>query len=203
MRSRGGTVSTSRRDAAREPLRPRRSGRARRPGRAGSVVALGLGALVLGATPAGAQSFGPSGCCFYADNSNHTYYNNVLTLGSEAAMDFAMLTRLESTDMTTDKFASWNNDTDVVAYDTTYSNEAWWGLWTCEVLVAGSATDCNRGTLRLNLRFGTPTTAVTCHEVGHSVGLDHSTLTTSCMQAGAGVANDYDTHDRSHINGHY
>lgn len=167
-------------------------------------AALGVAALALAPHAAWANNFGnPPGCCYVADNSNHTYYNWLLTSGSEAAMDYALQTRLESTDMTVDKFQSSNSDTDIIAVDTTYANEIWWGYWTCDALVAGSSTKCNQGTLRLNLKFGTPTTAVTCHEVGHSTGLDHSTLTTSCMQPVAGTDNDYDTHDRSHINGYY
>jgi hypothetical protein len=108
--------------------------------------------------------------------------------------------------MTTDEFESQDANTDIVAVDTAYGTDpahSWWGLWACDTLVSGSSTLCNKGTMRFNLSYGTPTTALTCQEVGHSVGLDHSTLTTSCMQQVAGSANDYDTHDRSHINGYY
>jgi hypothetical protein len=176
--------------------------------RRGVRIAAVLGVITLGQAPgpASAQPFGPgacSGACYYADNSNHTYFNNGLSAGDASSMNFAMLTRLQSTDMTVDQFQSWNNDTDVVAYDDNYGNTTWWGLWRCEVLVSGSSTKCNRGSITFNLYHGEAWTSLACQEVGHSVGLDHSTLTDSCMQQTAGTANDFDAHDRSHINGYY
>jgi len=167
-----------------------------------ALAALGAAGVLLAPTAALANTFGPTGCCAWADNSNHTYFNNQLTLGNAAAMNYAMNTRLASTDMSVDEFQSWNNDTDVVAYDTDY-NEPWWGNYVCEVLVSGSSTKCNRATLRFDLTNGTATTAVTCHEVGHSVGLGHSTASGSCMREVFDTVNDYDSHDRSHINGYY
>lgn len=177
----------------------------RRPKLVTSAALVLMAGSVAYAPPAGANGFGPP-CCYHADNANHTYYNNQLTQGVADRMDYAMGTRLESTDMTTDKFQSFNGDTDIVAYDTYYGTDAshqWWGLYTCEATVASDPTKCNQAYLRFNLSWGTPTTAVTCHEVGHSVGLDHSSLSTSCMQPVAGTANDFDTHDRSHINDRY
>jgi hypothetical protein len=171
----------------------------------GAAVAVAAFALVPQA--ASANNFGnPPGCCYWADNSNQTWYPWSLTTGSLNALRYAMGTRLESTVMTTDEFQSQDANTDVVAVDVEYGTDPshyWWGLWTCDTLVSGSSILCNKGTLRLNLSWGTPTTAVTCHEVGHSVGLDHSTDADSCMQAVAGTANDYNAHDRSHIDGFY
>jgi hypothetical protein len=170
-------------------------------------VALSLGVVGLAAVPAGAQAFGPSGCCLYADNANHTYYPWSLTAGTLSSLRFAMGFRLDSTDMTTDEFQSQDANTDVVAVDVAYGTDAshsWWGLWTCDTLVSGSSTQCNKGTMRFNLSWGTPTAVLACHEVGHSVGLDHSLETSSCMvQPTSPTADDFSTHDRSHINGYY
>jgi hypothetical protein len=170
-------------------------------------VALSLGVVGLAAVPAGAQAFGPSGCCLYADNANHTYYPWSLTAGTLSSLRFAMGFRLDSTDMTTDEFQSQDANTDVVAVDVAYGTDAshsWWGLWTCDTLVSGSSTQCNKGTMRFNLSWGTPDAVIACHEVGHSVGLDHSLETSSCMvQPTSPTADDFSTHDRSHINGYY
>lgn len=115
-----------------------------------------------------------------------------------------MGTRLQSTDMTTDKFESWNLDTDVVAWDDYYGATNWAGRWYCVSLVAGSTDKCNQGYVELNLSYGVQSSKVTCHEVGHSVGLGLSTATSSCLyNPAASGSSDYDTHDRSHINGRY
>ncbi|HUR52158.1 MAG TPA: hypothetical protein VMZ11_08545 [Mycobacteriales bacterium] len=179
----------------------------RHPGGRAAALVLATGALVLTPATANAQPFGPGACsnaCYYADNSNHTFFYNGLTVGDVSAMEFARSTRLEATDMTTDLFQSANNDTDVVTYDDTYPSSPWAAWWGCDVLVSGSSTKCNRGHITINLRFGTATFPLTCQEVGHSVGLDHSLLTGSCMYQNSDVAgSDFDTHDKAHINGHY
>lgn len=168
------------------------------------LAASAVGALVLPPTPAGAQSFGPSGCCYYADNSIETYYYSNLTLGDINAMEVARWNKLEATDMTTQLHSSSNNDTDLIVYDDNYSNETWSGRWQCDLLVSGSSTKCNRGRITFNLRFGNANYALACQEQGHGIGLDHSSSTGSCMYQNSSVAaSDYDTHDKGHINGYY
>ena len=165
-----------------------------------------VAALVMSPSPALAQPFGPGACgggCFYADNSLETFFYNGLTVGDISAMEFARTTRLESTDMTTQLQTSSNNDTDLIAYDDTYGPNGQAAWWHCDLLVSGSSTKCNRGSVTINTYYGTATDGVTCQEVGHGVGLDHSTLTGSCMHSPPGSATDYDAHDRGHINGYY
>ncbi|MEU6720305.1 matrixin family metalloprotease [Nonomuraea sp. NPDC046802] len=41
--------------------------------------------------------------------------------------------------------------------------------------------------------------ALACHEIGHTVGLDHSTESGSCLR----TVTKYGTHDVAHINGRY
>jgi hypothetical protein len=171
------------------------------------LAAAALGALVLVPTPAHAQPFGPGACggaCFYADNSTETFFYNGLGVSNIGTMEWARA-RIEYTDMTTQlQTSSFNNDTDIVTYDDNYATSSWWGWWACDVLVSGSSTKCNRGHVLLNLRFGNAPYALTCQEVGHGVGLDHSTSTGSCMYPYASqAASDFDSHDKGHINGYY
>jgi hypothetical protein len=143
-----------------------------------------------------------------ADNSLHTWYPWALESGTLAALRFAMATRLESTDMTTDEFQSQNADTDVVAVDPYYGTDAahdWWGMWTCDTFTTTGR--CNKGTMRFNLSWGPITTCVSVHETGHSVGLDHRVedppVDVMYRQCLGRSWNDYDSHDRMHINGFY
>jgi len=170
-----------------------------------AVTALAAG--IAFSTPASANGFGygNGNGYFYADNANHTWYPWALETASYNALDYAMDTRLASTDMTTDEFQSQDANTDVVAVDVDYGTDPdhlWWGLWQCDSFV--SSTQCNKGTMRFNTSWGTVTAALACHETGHSVGLGHSLLTDSCLQDPPPSSdNNFSTHDRSHIDGHY
>jgi hypothetical protein len=161
-------------------------------------------ALVLAADPALAQPFGPGACggaCFYADNSIETFYYNGLTVGDVNAMEVVRTNRVEPTDLSTQLQASSNNDTDIITYDDNYGpgNAAW---WQCDLLVSGSPSKCNRGHVIINLYYGNATYGVACMEIGHGLGLDHSTNTGSCMHNPPSYG-DYDAHDKGHINGYY
>jgi hypothetical protein len=140
-----------------EPRMSRQGRRFRhRPGRGGlpklrrgllTGAALGVAALGLAPHAAWANDFGnPPGCCYFADNSIHTYYPWSLTSGTLSNLRYAMGTRLESTDMTTDEFQSQDANTDVVAVDVAYGTDeahSWWGRWTCDSVVAEAPWRCN------------------------------------------------------------
>jgi hypothetical protein len=194
--------------AAGEPHEEQATPAASRPprGRLGAwLTASALGALALLPTSAEAQPFGPSGCCYYADNSNHTFFYSDLEARSVIQIDFARTQRLEPTDMTTQlQVNSYNADTDVLVYDWDQgANGGVAGSWRCDTLVSTDTTKCNQGHIILN-NYYYGSYALSCQEIGHSVGLDHSTSTGSCMyQDSSQAANDYDDHDKGHINGRY
>jgi hypothetical protein len=170
----------------------------------GSVV---LGALVLMPGTALAQPFGPGACggyCYYADNGNETFYYDGLTVGDISSTETGR-SRLAATDMTTQlQTASYNGDTDILVSDDYVPNDPWSAWWYCSAMVSGSSTKCNQGHIVINLSRGTANVPLTCQEIGHAVGLDHSTSTGSCMyQDNSKAASNYDTHDKGHINGYY
>jgi len=170
------------------------------------VAGAALAALALGPTAAWAQPFGPGACggsCYYADNSNETFYYSGLTVGDLNGTELGRA-RLEATDMTTQVQTSSNGDTDVIVTDDYYGTGQWAAWWYCSATVSGDSSKCNQGHIVLNLSWGTANTALTCQEIGHGVGLDHSTSTGSCMYQDNTVAgSDYDAHDKGHINGRY
>jgi hypothetical protein len=184
------------------------SGSAPRHGLLGVGIAAAVtGSLVLAATPAYAQAFGPGACgggCFYADNSNETFYYLSLSLTDINSTELGRY-RLDATDMSTQvQASSYNSDTDVIVEDANYGSGRASAWWYCATWVSGSNnTKCNQGHIIFNQYF-TSNEALACQEIGHGVGLDHSTSSGSCMYQNAAVAaRDYDAHDKGHINGYY
>jgi hypothetical protein len=184
----------------------------------GTAVALGSALATTGtaaANPFGNEYVDPNGVVMtYADNSNHTYVNESLIAQHEIAMDYAMLTRLEATDMTVQKQLSGNTDTDVKARDDDYPNSGKWiGRWTCVDAFYNGAGErlCNQAIVEINQHHWSPdddgvrSSKVTTHETGHSVGLIHTSTTDSCMYpwAESATTSDFNTHDKVHINGRY
>lgn len=177
-----------------------------------SVAVLALTAVLAGPGPdALAQPFGPGACggnCPYADNNLHTFYYNNVNLKTIDSIEVARTRQLNPTDMDSVVYYSSNADTDVIVEDGyfstgPYANAA--GVWTCMTTVAGSnSTKCNQGRLLINTRYGDATYARACHEIGHSVGLDHSESTSSCVYQPAEYgASSFSAHDIAHINGYY
>lgn len=174
------------------------------------AAAIGGALLMVGAWPAAAAratAFGPP-APYFADNNNHTFFYNGVTVQNITATEWSRTNRLNPTDMSSDVFQSSNNDTDVIVEDATYTTGAmanYWGGWTCVRLVSGSADKCNSGKLQLNLRFGYANYALTCQEIGHSLGLGHASTAASCMYQNANQAtNYYSSHEiTDHINDRY
>jgi hypothetical protein len=171
---------------------------------AGALAAGAVAAVGLLATPAEAQTFGPGGCCIFADNSNHTYFYSNVTTANRSVNEWVRVNRIETTNMTTQVQLTSNNDTDVIVYDGFWDGVSWAAYWRCDALVTSDSSKCNRGRVVYNQSFGTAIRALACQENGHSLGLDHSASTDSCMHQNASVAaDDFDTHDKGHINGYY
>lgn len=95
----------------------------------------------------------------------------------------------------------------MVAFDDNYV-DSWIGL-ARRVSQAGTASDrCQQYEVFLNTRMFVnraqmERTKTAVHEVGHTVGLGHSTESTSPMQSGYLQIITYSGHDASHINVKY
>lgn len=180
---------------------------ARLSARRAALIGAAVAALVATPSPAWAQPFGPGACgggCYYADNSNETFFYNGLTVDRISVSESGRA-RVEATDMTTTlQTASYNSDTDIVVSDDSYGTAKAPAWWVCTALVSGSTTKCNQGQVVYNLSWGNAPVPLSCQEFGHGIGLDHSTSTGSCMYQNASVAaTDFDAHDKGHINGYY
>jgi len=219
-----------------QPPRPGCARRARRTRVGGLAVAAALTALI--AMPGSAQA-NPYGNEYvdstgwitpYPDDGTHTWYADQLALHHELAMDYAMETRLEATDLTVTKITPQSIHTDVIARDSGFGPSGWLGRWTCWNWNDRTYWDyaindwnverlCDRGYLEINqdespagcANDGCPNrpyahnSKVTCHEAGHSAGLIHAGTTDSCMWYAPyqSSTSDFNTHDKGHINGRF
>ncbi|WP_326819317.1 hypothetical protein OHA77_19045 [Streptosporangium sp. NBC_01639] len=179
--------------------------------------------------PASANTFGwsylhPSGCCMQADNRDHYYNYSSLTSYMKVAGNYAMIHLDSQTDMATHYDSSSDVHTDVEMFDQYYDD--YWGLdWN------GSSTGknvhahakCVRGISpglingwwkcdQYEIRFDLADMSgfsenerkhTACHEVGHSVGLGHSSESGSCLKSGRATVRSYSSHDVAHINGRF
>lgn len=171
---------------------------------AGAAAAL----LLLPPGPAAANTFGVDGAGLYhADNAEHTFHYVGLTAEFNSSMNWARVDALgNDTDMTQRYSSTRDNQIDVVAFDERYS-ENFLGAARCVRLVTSS--QCDQWEVFLNIRMfdgrtQNERTKTAVHEVGHTVGLGHSSESTSPMQQGYFSIIRYSTgHDRPHLNGRY
>lgn len=163
-------------------------------------------------TPALANTFGPVGCCRWADSSLHTWLNSASGSGAMEwgpKFKWAMNNELDPTDMLETEVSYHHNGS-------TYVDISWWtsssiypasGIVTCDVPLVGDDDLCDHW----HMIFYPGSTGdlafhrhVACQEIGHSVGLDHSIESDSCMNNSAPSATGFSYHDAIwHINGRY
>ena len=175
--------------------------------------------LVVAATLAGgiatvtATNFGPQGncgdgyCCVcYANNSKHKIWQPNLNRGFENSMDWARLNVYAPTDLEVPKVGKHGNS-DVAAYSADYDDSGWYGIVDC--IDYKSKSTCAHWHLHINYQYGPYTEherrAISCHEYGHTVGLQHTTDPDSCMTVAlpANIPLRLRRHDKKHINKRY
>ena len=202
--------------------------------RAWRAVSTGLGTLALSAalgvvatSPAQAGNFGstscagsPRNCVSLADSSPHTWGAEG-TLGNQiAGMDTAFQAAMNDmerrTDMVTTRHIPSSPGLDVLVTDYNYGFTGILGWVEC---LPGSAVSgsqprvrCDRQKLRLNGSYRSyfntagKRRSLACHEIGHTVGLRHTSDSASCMRTPFDP-DDFDiytsAHDNAHINATY
>lgn len=171
------------------------------------LVLVTLGLLV--AAPANATYFGP----YYADDANHDYYrSSSLSAVQESGIGATMAMLDNTTDMyDTEQSILWAG-TDVNFYAVTDSTgeEAGWYAWT-ECTATVSAEVCNSNDIVFNNHNPHSNySSLACHEVGHSIGLQHqpgnnsayTSTNRTCMRSNPDHT-DYSVRDIAHINAQY
>lgn len=202
----------------------RRGGAHRSAGALALLMLLSLpGALALLASPAQADNWsgatGVNGCAFnMADNRDHFFYYRNILADTQTAVSWSRKNNLDPTVVNTyNESNGLNNSTDVVVHDEDYEGTICGTTWQSDPnTIQGtrgaarcwyltSAGKCDQYYVEFDLDYMGPRSAeaeakLACHELGHTLGLTHRTMDTSCMQSGATTANRwFDDHDRGHL----
>lgn len=96
---------------------------------------------------------------------------------------------------------------DLCVFDSDYGDIGINGWNAC----AGSLIDahpiqkCSVDWVRINTHYGPPAQRIACHEMGHAVGLRHTTDQGSCLKqtSEGGTSEVLTLHDKAHLNGQY
>lgn len=123
---------------------------------------------------------------------------------------------LDPTNLTTTRVSSHGSgisQSDVTVMDAFYGDTGWAGRAVCqETLATYGITDgyqtCVHNHVQINQSSDNGTDsnyrkAVVCHELGHTVGLRHTSDTSSCLRNPAQVTVALNDHDKAHINSWY
>lgn len=113
-------------------------------------------------------------------NSTVTFDQVSLTSTIHSAFDFNDINNIEPTQISTTLYHG-SGGKEVNVFDANYGDTGWAGRYLC---VQGDGNTCEEGWVQINLYWSYTTTqarSLVCEEVGHSVGLAHSSQTSSCM----------------------
>lgn len=186
------------------------------------VAAWAIVYLVATAGPASGSNWGSSNCgtnpdtsyCIH-NNDTHTYhFTSSVSTTMRSATNTAAEAGYEPTQLNISSTTSSSN-TDVVIKMFNYGDSGYAGATLCPANSSKTGTNprvvCRPQELRYNVHssvailFDTSVEReyVACHELGHTVGLRHSTQSDSCMQEYPGLYGLPSLHDKIYIDAAY
>lgn len=96
---------------------------------------------------------------------------------------------------------------DVCVFDANYGDNGLNGWNACAGSTSGSHPNqqCSLAWVRINQFYSPPAKRIACHELGHSVGLRHTSTQASCLKrtADGGNSSTLTAHDIAHLNAAY
>lgn len=188
----------------------------------GAKAAVVAGGLLIakahaGPQPAEASNFGWNGTIFLSDDSNLIIYYSSLTSRVATSVDGVRGESLDPTNLITTRVTTHGSgirQADISVVDEYYGDTGWSGQSVCQQSYYAYFNDpdmvyfCVHNHVRINLssyRNNTDRSRkhVVCQELGHAVGLRHTTLDGSCMESGDFSETTLSKHDAGHINTQY
>lgn len=170
-------------------------------------------------SPASASNFGSSGTAGVSGTTNGVWFTNnsgwyigkrALTQTYSDGLQDTVFTQYVPTDL--DVFTSAPSSCpdasyDTCVYDSAYGNNGYFGWNQCAGTTSGSHPNqvCSVTYVKINESKSPPARRVTCHELGHSLGLRHTSEQASCVKetAAGGNSESLSQHDKDHINARY
>ena len=96
---------------------------------------------------------------------------------------------------------------DLCVLDSSYGDNGLLGWSACSGPASGSHPTmvCGTSYVRINTYYSPPAVRIACHEMGHSLGLRHTSESTSCLKrtADGGTSAALSAHDKDHLNAQY
>jgi hypothetical protein len=195
-------------------------GRRRTVSRLARGMLIGAGGVALavgGAGDARATNLGSEGVSGIAGTRSGVFltdsrqwsvgYRNLEYTTEDAAID-AIEESYQPTDLTVTHGSSpscADASFDTCVYDDDYGDNGLYGWNACAGTTSGAHPNrrCSLTYVKINLHYNSIPKRVACHELGHSVGLRHSTELGSCMVEGEWPFDRLSAHDQAHINATY
>lgn len=154
-------------------------------------------------------AFGTNWLGHTAGYDSHVTFNKIsLTSDMSTAVNWNNSNNVLTTKLTTSVYSNSSYQREVDIYDANYGATGWAGRWYCQR--SALQGECLVGVVQLNTHYGYDTAMrrqLVCHEIGHSLGLNHPTSGTSCVRTGSDATTwSYtylSTHDKGHINSIY
>lgn len=182
-----------------------------------ALVAAVLSAILV-ATPSAADNFGSEGDfgsdgwkngVWFTIDANWQVINRSLTSTYSTAASNVLATQYAPTTLLLSYTSSGlcgagGGPYDLCLYDDHYGDNGFGGWNACHLYFAGTHPNqtCGQQWVRVNLTYSPPANFVMCHEIGHSVGLRHTSNPGSCLNT-ANTSQVLHKHDKDHINSRY
>jgi Dual-action HEIGH metallo-peptidase len=181
-----------------------------------TALALVAGIAVFGAATATATNFGSTGSpgttgtvngVWKTTGSVWTVARRDLTTTYSTAIANSVSNDYNPTDLTaatvTPTTCSAASGHDTCVYDSNYGDNGLNGWNACAGTTNGSHPNqtCTVQWVRINQLYSPSANFIACHELGHSVGLRHTTNASSCMLDGG--TSVLTSHDVAHVNAAY